>query len=79
MGRLLLILFWLVVAFLALWAFGRRARRDRRPSAPTGARRDETMVRCAHCGVFLPDREAVRAQGRPYCSREHSKMGGDGG
>jgi uncharacterized protein len=32
----------------------------------------EAMVRCAHCGVHLPQSEAiVNPAGRPFCSEEH--------
>jgi uncharacterized protein len=33
-------------------------------------------VRCAHCGVHLPESEAVTsAQGLPYCSGAHREAG----
>ena len=31
------------------------------------------MVRCAHCGTFLPEPDAVRADGKTYCSQAHRK------
>ncbi len=46
------------------------ARRDRRPAG----RPVEDMVRCAHCGVFLPKAESVEARGARFCSREHERL-----
>jgi uncharacterized protein len=70
----------ILVAVLALaWLLsGGRSRasrdRDRRapPTAPTGtARAPEGMVACAHCGVHLPESEALRLGTRAYCSADH--------
>jgi uncharacterized protein len=61
------IVFWIIVVFLVLfvlrlWNAGKaRARAKRQPSA-------ETMVRCIHCGVFLPRPEAVQS-GKGYRCR----------
>jgi len=32
----------------------------------------EAMACCAHCGVYFPSSEAVRAGGRDYCSPAHA-------
>jgi uncharacterized protein len=29
------------------------------------------MVQCKHCGMYIPDSEAVRNQNQWYCSKEH--------
>ncbi|WP_374361727.1 PP0621 family protein [Pseudoduganella danionis] len=34
----------------------------------------ETMLQCAHCGVFYPASETVQARGRDYCSAAHAAM-----
>jgi uncharacterized protein len=52
------------------------------PSGPSGqaqGRRQasadiETMLQCAHCGVFYPASETVQARGRDYCSAAHAAM-----
>ena len=31
----------------------------------------ENMTSCAHCGLHFPASEAVRAEGRDYCSPAH--------
>lgn len=35
----------------------------------------EIMVRCAHCGIHLPQSEALLVEGRTWCSQEHLKLG----
>lgn len=55
------------------------------PAAPSGAASHgagrqqasaeiETMLQCAHCGVFYPASETVQARGRDYCSAAHAAM-----
>ena len=34
----------------------------------------ETMLCCAHCGVYYPASENVTAQGRDYCSAAHAGL-----
>ncbi|KQQ47757.1 hypothetical protein ASF61_01470 [Duganella sp. Leaf126] len=34
----------------------------------------ETMLACAHCGVFFPASEAVRFDGAIYCSKAHAAL-----
>jgi uncharacterized protein len=33
----------------------------------------ETMLCCAHCGIYFPSSEAVRADGRDYCGTAHAR------
>jgi uncharacterized protein len=33
----------------------------------------ETMLCCAHCGIYFPASEAVRADGRDYCGTAHAR------
>lgn len=69
---------FVIIVMLVLWAFkvpqrwsrshAGRARHSghRMPAA-------ETMVRCAQCGVYVPQSEGVVARGRTFCSQEHRK------
>jgi uncharacterized protein len=51
------------------------ARRERAQAERDAAERPiEDMVRCAHCGVFLPRAESVEARGARFCSREHERL-----
>jgi hypothetical protein len=67
-------IFWIVVAFvvllgLRLASIGKGKRRDRHAaSAARGAATPgETMVRCARCGVFLPQGDAQPVAGGYIC------------
>jgi uncharacterized protein len=33
--------------------------------------RSGKMVPCAHCGMFIPETDAIHRRGRHYCSEEH--------
>lgn len=35
----------------------------------------EAMVRCAHCGVHLPESEAITNAGGSFCSQVHASLG----
>jgi uncharacterized protein len=46
-----------------------------RSSRPAGRREQQTarMVKCAHCGVYVPEHEALASGGRFYCCEAHRK------
>ena len=33
--------------------------------------KNEHMVQCAHCGIYIPEQEALQRAGRNYCSQTH--------
>lgn len=72
------LIFWIAVVFAAIWLW-------RKFNAPTRARRDEdkpaslTMVRCAQCGVHLPQDSALRRDSHWYCSQPHLEQGPSNG
>jgi uncharacterized protein len=70
MGRLILLA---LVVLAAVWLVRRALREREPPPGPPGAPGD--LVACAHCGVHLPAGEARRAEGLPYCSEEHARLG----
>lgn len=54
-----------------------RARQAASPQAQARARavaEAETMLSCAHCGVFFPASEAVQRGGRDFCSQAHADL-----
>ena len=62
-------LIWLLVILVAIWAF----KRSRRPAKPaedpkTPSATPSNMVACAHCGLHLPQEEAVTGTKGLYCS-----------
>lgn len=44
-----------------------------RPNAPRLP--DKRMVRCAHCGLHVPEDEALRQQQHYFCSEKHRLAG----
>lgn len=64
-------LIWLFIVLAGVWWFRQQRRNstpgDATPTSP-GA---QTMVPCAHCGVHLPEADAVRGQHGMYCSDAH--------
>jgi uncharacterized protein len=72
------LLFWLALAVLVVWAIRSKLRASgmmppNRPKAPPQPP-IETMTSCAHCGMYFPASEAVRADGLDYCSPAHVRL-----
>jgi uncharacterized protein len=78
------LLVWLVLGLLVYFALRSKLRSSSHPSstprqqAHSGQANDhgtqagaETMVSCAHCGMYIPASEAISQSGRSYCSDEH--------
>ncbi|MEX8193301.1 PP0621 family protein [Comamonas guangdongensis] len=69
--KYLLVLLVLVVA-VGIWRGKRRAEAEARSPATAPPNKPQTMVACAHCGLHLPQAEAVSdGAGRFFCSLEH--------
>ncbi|WP_426189340.1 PP0621 family protein [Massilia sp. DWR3-1-1] len=79
------LLFWLALAVLVVFAIrakiqAARARADRAnrfdaaPGAVSPAEGGEAMTSCAHCGLYFPASEAVRADGLDYCCPAHVRL-----
>jgi uncharacterized protein len=64
------ILFWLVLAAVA-YAVIKSWSRAGRPRSRAGEKPAELIVRCAACGLSVPQSEAHARGGQWYCSREH--------
>jgi uncharacterized protein len=69
-----------VVLLVVLWLmFGRSRRQDdvaQREARPARVNAPATMLACAHCGVHLPQPDALfDAAGRPYCGEPHRLAG----
>jgi uncharacterized protein len=71
MGQFLRLIIILIGLWLVLTIIKRAlaARRKSPPDKPAVAK----MVACAHCGVHIPESEAVRDGDRYYCSEEHRR------
>lgn len=74
---------YLLLAVVIIWLFYSPALRGKRqggtptPPAPSPTPgKAENMVQCAHCGVHLPEGEALKdGHGHPYCSAAHRQAG----
>jgi uncharacterized protein len=69
-------LFWLALFVLVIFAVRSKIRKmNKGPSDGAGQPRaldqGEPMACCAHCKVYFPASEAVRAGGLDYCSTAH--------
>jgi uncharacterized protein len=69
----------LAVVLLAAWLW--RSQRGALPdskrsdaAAPGPGQDPQTMVVCAHCGVHLPQAEAVTGRLGWYCSAQHRQL-----
>jgi len=76
---MLKLLLLVVVVLVAVLLFKGRSRvpapppAPRPPAPPTGP---QAMLACAHCGVHLPQPDALMdAAGRPYCTEAHRLAG----
>lgn len=65
-------LIWLLVILLVIWAVKRNRRVDNAGSKKsTPLESPSNMVTCAHCGIHLPQDEAIMGEKGLYCSAEH--------
>lgn len=73
---MLKLLLWLIVALvIGLFFAIRKANRlrvEQQDDAPET--RSLESVRCAQCGVFVPEDKAVRRDGQDFCSWEHAEV-----
>jgi uncharacterized protein len=74
------LLFWIALIVLVVMAL-RSKLRGAAPRQSGPLQRDlpdrppaETMACCAHCGVYFPASEAVRADGQDYCCPAHVRL-----
>ena len=67
------LLLWAVIAFvLVMWVL--RVKKPTNSSQHDGSNREspEAMLKCAHCGMYIPASEALVAKpGIVFCCEEH--------
>ena len=68
-----LILLGLVFAVI-WWLKLNRASSSNNTSSNNGTTTTQHMVRCAHCGLHLPENEAIRSPHAVYCSEAHRAL-----
>ena len=69
MSKLLILIVAAAVIYFVIRGMIRRS--GGRQSPPPA----ERMVACRHCGLNLPQSEALEGSGRFYCSEEHWRLG----
>ena len=69
------LLFWIAIIFAAIWVWRRYISAPKRPSQAQREDEPAPMVRCAHCGVHLPQTDALPAGTRYYCCAAHREQG----
>ena len=77
MGYLLRI----AIILIGIWLVVRLIKRFLAPPAKRRAALEprQKMLPCAHCGVFLPQSEAVYDGDKAYCCKAHLRAGRDPG
>jgi uncharacterized protein len=65
----------LVLIAVAAWWLVKGLRRGGTTTDATEAA-PERMVNCSHCGLYLPQHEAVTEGDKFYCSAEHRRLAG---
>jgi uncharacterized protein len=73
----------LVIAGVVYWLWrsarqeGKQVRHSNEPRKPNAPGVPQSMLRCAHCGVHMPETDAVRGRRGVYCSAPHRTAAGD--
>lgn len=75
MSRILFILVLLVVGFFMLksWQRKQQLKQQNKPSSAK-ITKNSRMVRCVHCGLHIPEDEAISQGGKYFCSLEHAQQ-----
>ena len=71
------LLFWIALIVLVVLAVRSKVRgltRHEPEAGPASLADGEAMTCCAHCHVYFPVSEAVRADGQDYCSPAHVRL-----
>lgn len=66
----------LILLLLAIWFIVNLLRKQPdKPKTLRPRRRDGgRMVRCDHCGLYVPEAEALTVGERHYCSEDHRRL-----
>ena len=64
----------LILIIAAVWLIYAIVVKNKRLNRASDAKPLKNMVRCATCGVHLPEEESIRDEGRFFCSEDHKKQ-----
>lgn len=74
-----LVLLVVLAVAIGIWRSRRvpddAAPRPSSPSSPSPRALSQDMLACAHCGVHIPQAEAVMRGDQAYCCTEHRQLG----
>jgi uncharacterized protein len=76
MGRIVFFLLLGIGLYVAFRLWTAKRGRDRTSTSRPPAR-SEPMVRCDHCGLNLPQSDALADGGGWFCSEAHRRLGRD--
>ncbi|AZF35557.1 hypothetical protein C4J85_0742 [Pseudomonas sp. R4-34-07] len=71
---MLRLLFWIAVIAAAVWLW-RKFKSPASGQPRTGEPNAALMVRCAHCGVHVPQDRALSSGQQWYCTQAHLQQG----
>lgn len=60
----------IIIVLVLIVMIAKRMWQKPRPPARR-IRENEQMVQCAHCGIYIPEQEALQRAGQYYCSQAH--------
>ena len=69
------LLFWIAVIAAAFWLWRKFKATNNACSSTPPQETTLKMVRCAHCGVHLPNDRALHRGNEWYCSTAHLEQG----
>ena len=72
MGRLFLVLVLLAVSLYVVKYL--RTKLDNPQKHIKKDTKKDKMVKCLHCGLHIPENEAVKQGDKVFCSLEHAKL-----
>lgn len=75
MSKLFLLVLAAFVIYLLVKGFGRKASASTRKPEEHALPEVERMVGCAHCGINLPQTEALEENGAYFCAEAHRRLG----
>ena len=71
-GRIFLVFVLLAVSFYVVKYL--RAKLDDSQKFLKKDTKDQKMVKCQHCGLHIPDSEAIKQGDKIFCTLEHAKQ-----
>ena len=60
-----------IIIVLALIVMVAKRLLQKPPAVNSRDEKNERMVQCANCGIYLPEREALQRAGQYFCSQAH--------